>query len=835
MNTFQTMIMIALVGNTALACLVLLCNPRRMLNISFSLLASLIALWLITMLFGARLISIDDSLFWPRQTSATGGLLPLGFFLVYLTVANPGDSLRSAFHKLRYLLIACLAVFVLCHSPLFMVSARPTGPDHTVPSISYGIGFMFFILYFIMVIIAMSVGFVRAYKKSSGVKREEFLFLQMGGCASLVFGVSLLSAGVIFDYQEIGIFLPLSVLVLDGFIAYGIATHRILSASVILQKTLSYALLIGYLLLLYAGVYAITTWVFKTMLTETSFVAHMLAAVVMAFSVAPVHGWMQAFSHHLLPNQTPIDTDEILKQARHIFQEISTEESLTDALTKLVMSTFGTVAITVLRQNPDHSFSQRHPPATDGHEPVSLEADNALIALLQKETEPVTLDMLERIRSSSLTLQSRRSLETRSASIAAGCFMRGDLKAVILLPGRESGRIYDLHDQRTLQLLCDQFAVALENSSLYTQVQNARIYNDILLNSLTCGIIAVSADRGVTVLNKQAQILTGLDESHAVDHPVRVLPAALAEALNTILDTRSGFRDQDTLIRTGAREIPIRVSGEMFHSHTGQLLGALVIFTDMTERRQMEEQIRRSDRLSSIGTLAAGMAHEIKNPLVTIKTFTQLLPEQYQDEDFRQTFFELVDQEVKRIDTIVNRLLNFARPASATLVPRSLHPVVDSALRLVSQQLSHHGIRLVKRLDAEHHWILADADLLNQAFINFFLNAVHAMPDGGTLAVHTTVLSHPPDPPQPGRPPGGSYILLDISDTGHGIPDGNLGRIFDPFFTTKEDGVGLGLSVSHGILQEHNAIVHVDSHPDTGTRFHIRFPLMPISQHEDRS
>ncbi len=129
------------------------------------------------------------------------------------------------------------------------------------------------------------------------------------------------------------------------------------------------------------------------------------------------------------------------------------------------------------------------------------------------------------------------------------------------------------------------------------------------------------------------------------------------------------FRDRDMSIRRGNEEIPIRASGSMFHGHTGRPLGALLVFNDMTVLKKMEEQIRRTDRLSSIGTLSAGMAHEIKNPLVTIKTFAQLLPQQHHDAEFRDTFFDLVGQEVNRIDAIVNRLLNFARPAPPALKP----------------------------------------------------------------------------------------------------------------------------------------------------------------------
>jgi signal transduction histidine kinase len=240
----------------------------------------------------------------------------------------------------------------------------------------------------------------------------------------------------------------------------------------------------------------------------------------------------------------------------------------------------------------------------------------------------------------------------------------------------------------------------------------------------------------------------------------------------------------------------------------------------------MEEQLRRTDRLSSIGTLSAGMAHEIKNPLVTIKTFTQLLPQQHADADFRHTFFDLVGQEVNHIDTIVNRLLNFARPAKAVLKPSSLHEIIENSLRLVEQQLHQHEITLKRHLNANHHIIEADAEQLNQIFINFFLNAVHAMRKGGTLTVRTSVIRYSPNTPLVNGGQTGDCIQVDILDTGCGIAPEELSKIFDPFFTTKEDGVGLGLSVAHGIIQEHNGTIDVKSEKAKGSVFHVQFPLL---------
>ncbi|MFA7369902.1 MAG: histidine kinase dimerization/phospho-acceptor domain-containing protein, partial [Kiritimatiellales bacterium] len=781
MNTFHIIILLGLFGNIILGLFVLLANPKRLLNIGFAILSVLIILWLGSMFFGSSGWSEPVLLFWIRQTSAAGGMIPLGFFFMHTAVANPGITTRQIIYKLRYWILAGFAVLILCHSSIFALSADPVSETAVVPPTDYGWGFSLFIAYFAIVIIAMGIGFWTANKTATGVQKEELCFLQLGGCISLIFGVSLLVASELFDNQQISGFMPLAVIVLDGFVAYGIATRRIMTASVVLQRTVAYVLMTIYLIVLYIFSVRIGHTVFWWLAVDPSFLSQLFGALVVAFSVAPAHGWMQAFAHRLFPHATSVNVDDILKRAGHIFQEVSTEDNLAAHFSELIMETFDTTRLILLRTDKSGGYLQRYPVSEEGTA-VSIDRASPLVQLLRQEHDAITVDMLQRMRPSSLINGARRELESLGAAAILGSFMRKEMKTVLLLFPKKSGRIYDLHDQRALQLLCDQLAVALENANLYTTVQNGKIYNEILLDSLTSGIVAVNSDCIVTVFNQRAQRQTGLAESAVVSKPMTVLPPALLECLETVQSTQAGFRDRDMCIMLGDEEIPIRVSGSVFRSHTGSLLGALLAFNDMTVLKKMEEQIRRTDRLSSIGTLAAGMAHEIKNPLVTIKTFTQLLPQQYSDTEFRHTFFDLVGQEVKRIDAIVNRLLNFARPAKAALKPVSLHEVIENSLRLVEQQLAQHEIILDPHLDARRHIVEADAEQLNQTFINFFLNAVHSMSKGGTLTVRTSVIKR--DISRVGGSPDVDCIQADVQDTGCGIAPENLSKIFDPFFTT---------------------------------------------------
>jgi signal transduction histidine kinase len=230
------------------------------------------------------------------------------------------------------------------------------------------------------------------------------------------------------------------------------------------------------------------------------------------------------------------------------------------------------------------------------------------------------------------------------------------------------------------------------------------------------------------------------------------------------------------------------------------------------------------------------MAHEIKNPLVSLKTFAQLLPERYQDSDFRDTFSNLIGHEIDRIDSLVNQLLRFARPANPILKPLHAHEILEKALTLVGHRLYQKNIKLNRSWLAELDTIHGDADQLEQVFLNFFLNAMDAMKTSGELTVQTEIraaeqwvnAARSSNGQSNGKGEPRDGLLITIRDTGEGIKAEDLAHVFDPFFTTKDYGTGLGLSVVHGIIQEHGGQIEVESELLKGTAFQILLPLVRL-------
>ena len=235
--------------------------------------------------------------------------------------------------------------------------------------------------------------------------------------------------------------------------------------------------------------------------------------------------------------------------------------------------------------------------------------------------------------------------------------------------------------------------------------------------------------------------------------------------------------------------------------------------------KQSQDTLRRADRLSSLGLLTAGLAHEIRNPLVAIRTFTQLLPERYDDAEFREGFQGLALKEVDRICGLINDLLSFARPSKPNVSPEAINDVVENITRILETQAKEKNVAIFREFSENLPKVWIDREQMKQVFMNLILNAIQAMQDGGSLGIATRSVA------RTGADPVGEFVQVEIRDTGVGIPEDNLQHIFDPFFTSKDEGSGLGLAVSHQIVQEHGGFVTVESTVGKGTSFFVHVPV----------
>jgi nitrogen-specific signal transduction histidine kinase len=829
MNASNITLWLALLIQFGLGLAVYRANSRNHANQSFLIVSLVISAWLLSLQFAFNATQPSEAERWIRHSWACGILIVNSFNLLRLGIGRGDGGWREIGRSSAILLIPSLIVIALCYSPLFLRYAEIR--ENEIPKAAYGPLFSYWVGLFAISVLALIALYVRDLRRGSGMQRVQLQFVAAGGVTL----AALVAFTPFFVDRVMAVRLaPFRIVVFSLIIAYGISTRKIMEVGFLFRRITSYAVLTAYLLAIYGLVWWLTSTALRSYSPgESRTIAHVAAALVLAFAMAPARGISQSLANRLFVGTRRIDFQSTMSEAAGILKSVTTLQDLLDRFAKTIGEAVGTDRVFILLPEKD-AYVQHYPAIhsdSDG-EAVRLSRSDPTISYLETNQEVLVLDELHRVRTTPELEQVAEEMEQLKTAVALGIFSRQHLAGVMLLGPRLSGRIYGAIEQNALQVLCGQLAVAIDNAQLFTEVENARIYNETLLENLTTGVIAAGADELVTVFNSEAGQITGLNPREIIDYSLDRLPAGLRQVLCETLRTGDRQENGELVLPLGDHNAVVRASSSIFHGQQGEMLGALVVLTDITALKRLELQIRRSDRLASLGTLSAGMAHEIKNPLVSIKTFAQLLPERYQDSDFRDTFSNLIGHEIDRIDSLVNQLLRFARPAKPVLRPMHVHDVLEKSLQLVGHRLYQKEIKLTRSWQADVDTIRADADQLEQVFLNFFLNAMDAMKRGGELSVGTEIHAATEWVAAISGTNGDSHEVLRVTvrDDGEGIRKEDIPHVFDPFFTTKDYGTGLGLSVVHGIIQEHGGQIEVESELRKGTAFHILLPLVRFAE-----
>ena len=404
------------------------------------------------------------------------------------------------------------------------------------------------------------------------------------------------------------------------------------------------------------------------------------------------------------------------------------------------------------------------------------------------------------------------------------CIAEGETIAVMALGRKEGGGPLSSEDITLLGAVAGQAATALENGRLYDRLQakageldRMRQFSERIVDSLSDGLLVLDAGERVVRWNPRLEQLYGVPRGDAIGSRiddlfdgdfVRRLRRARADA------PAGGELYRVPLVSRHAppRALLVNVAAAPLQAPDGDGGGTTVVVEDITSRVRLEEQVQISEKMASIGLLAAGVAHEVKTPLTGISSFTQMLLDGADPDDPRTPLLEKIERQTFRAARIVNGLLNLARP-SEVKGALDVNAVINDVLGLLEHQLETGNVR-IRRMLSETPPVVQGIEMqVQQVFLNLFLNARDSMPAGGWL----TVSSRQAD----GR------AVVEVADTGSGIEAEHLSRIYDPFFTTKAagQGTGLGLSITYGVIQEHQGTIECDSQPGRGTRFRIRLPL----------
>jgi len=417
------------------------------------------------------------------------------------------------------------------------------------------------------------------------------------------------------------------------------------------------------------------------------------------------------------------------------------------------------------------------------------------------------------------------------------CVVGSKMVAVIGLGRAKDGSLLSSEDLDILKTISGYVGVAVENSRLYEEqkIQTDELallkeFNESIVESVNVGLLAVDEDGRITRCNSPFEEMMGLHRSEAVGKFVyEVFDEGFARNIDAILgmsrwhltEVRNAYKLHTSDVK--GRSLIVNVAVAPLRSVSSQQSGAIIVLENVSTRVKLEESLQQSEKLSSIGLLAAGVAHEVNTPLTGVSSYTQMLLGMVPETDPKHALLQKMHKQTERASNIVGNLLNFSRTGgSADFAEIDVNKLLNDTLQLLEPQLRKSNVEIVKDYFDTGLCVYGNGGKLQQVFTNLILNARDAMFVGGTITLATSVN-------------GAGEVTVTVADTGEGIPKENLGKVFDPFFTTKGvgNGTGLGLAVTYGIVQEHGGTIEVRSEEGAGAVFTLVFP--PANKRRQRA
>ncbi|TDT63635.1 ATP-binding protein [Fonticella tunisiensis] len=353
-----------------------------------------------------------------------------------------------------------------------------------------------------------------------------------------------------------------------------------------------------------------------------------------------------------------------------------------------------------------------------------------------------------------------------------------------------------------------------------TKLTNLENYTGNILDSILNGVIAVDRSLKITSINKEGKNILNQKKEMTGEYVYKFFEDGekLKNILNDAMQRNKGIQGYEVhSLKCGDTRVTVRLHAYPLKNILNALEGMVLVIEDITHVKRLENQVRRAEKLSAIGELASGIAHEIRNPLGIIKTISQTINKDIEDEEIKEGL-EIIEHEIDRANKVIQGLLDFAKPSIFNSKIQSIHKIISEVLILMNKYAQQHRVEIMYEV-VEDSFINVDADKIKQAFVNIIFNAIQAMPEGGNLNIQLENED--------------GFSKISFSDEGVGIDENIMEKIFEPFYTTKEKGTGLGLSITHRIIEEHKGYIEIDSKVGVGTTVIIYLPNEKIGGEVD--
>ncbi|HWF40132.1 MAG TPA: ATP-binding protein [Candidatus Acidoferrales bacterium] len=667
--------------------------------------------------------------------------------------------------------------------------------------------------------------FLGSYRRApSGVLRQQLKWVTwgtFGGIApffALYVLPRLMTPVVSEPWMKLSVF---SLVLIPLCFGYAIIRYRLMDVDIIFKRGLAYTFATAGVVAVYFTAVALigelshTAW-------PTGPAGAVVWIVVAAFLFQPLREWVQARLDHFFYRDRLNYRRTLIEFGRALTNEVRLDHLLESALDR-ISQTLLVDRLAVFLENGEKFELSRS---------MGIQAEGLLDLSFLDAARPALEQgclFFESAKAAIAETQSvRDTLEELGLNYFIACRFRDRTVAMLGLGKTVDGDYLSSDDLELLSTIAGYLAIAIENARLYQsleqkamQVERLKDFSENIIESLKIGVITTDLEERIESLNPQLEELLELPRAEALGCRLEeVLPADLAVeiAARANADHVSGIYKFRVKTLAG-RELVVNASVAPLLSKDGAPIGRLILVDDITQRVRMEEQMLQNEKLTSLGLLAAGVAHEVNTPLAVISNYIQMLAKQIPADDPKQKTIERIVKQTFRASEIVNNLLNFSRTGSAETVEVNLNNVLEETLTLVQHPFKATRVTVLKNYTPQLPPVLGSMTRLQQVFLNLFLNARDAMPGGGMLEVRTAAYN--------------GSVEVEVTDTGSGIAPEHLHRIFDPFFTTKATGkgTGLGLSVSYGIIKEHAGKVDVKSTPGKGTSFRLEFPVARKAVH----